>query len=80
MTRAVGAAAIGVILCALTTSPAGQAGSGSCDRGCLQGVADAYLAALVVHDPKIHEIEAMGFTLPLYSKNGWSQFTRQLIG
>jgi hypothetical protein len=21
---------------------------------------------------KIHEIEAMGFTLPLYSKNGWS--------
>jgi hypothetical protein len=25
---------------------------------------------------KIHEIEAMGFTLPLYSKNGWSPFTR----
>ena len=25
---------------------------------------------------KIHEIEAMGFTLPLYSKNGWSPFIR----
>jgi hypothetical protein len=24
----------------------------------------------------IHEIEAMGFVLPLYSKNGWSPFTR----
>jgi hypothetical protein len=25
---------------------------------------------------KIHEIEAMGFTLPLYSKNGWNPFTK----
>ena len=25
---------------------------------------------------QIHEIEAMGFVLPLYSKNGWSQFVR----
>jgi hypothetical protein len=25
---------------------------------------------------KIHEIEAMGFTLPLYSKNGWSPFSK----
>jgi hypothetical protein len=25
---------------------------------------------------KIHEIEAMGFTLPLYSKNGWNPFVR----
>ena len=25
---------------------------------------------------KIHEIEAMGFTLPLYSKNGWSPFAK----
>ena len=25
---------------------------------------------------KIHEIEAMGFTLPLNSKNGWNPFTR----
>jgi hypothetical protein len=25
---------------------------------------------------KIHEIEAMGFTLPLYSKNGWTPFIK----
>ena len=25
---------------------------------------------------KMHEIEAMGFSLPLYSKNGWSQFIK----
>jgi hypothetical protein len=25
---------------------------------------------------KIHEIEAMGFSLPLYSKNGWSPFSK----
>ena len=25
---------------------------------------------------KLHEIEAMGFTLPLYSKNGWSPFIK----
>ncbi len=25
---------------------------------------------------RIHEIEAMGFSLPLYSKNGWSQFMK----
>jgi len=24
----------------------------------------------------IHEIEAMGFSLPLYSKNGWSPFSK----
>jgi len=29
-----------------------------------------------IHGGKIHEIEAMGFSLPLYSKNGWSNFTR----
>lgn len=29
-----------------------------------------------IYDDKIHEIEAMGFTLPLYSKNGWYPFTR----
>jgi hypothetical protein len=29
-----------------------------------------------IYDNRIHEIEAMGFGLPLYSKNGWSQFTR----
>jgi hypothetical protein len=25
---------------------------------------------------KIHEIEAMGFSLPLYSKNGWNPFIK----
>jgi hypothetical protein len=25
---------------------------------------------------KVHEIEAMGFTLPLRSKNGWSPFSK----
>jgi len=29
-----------------------------------------------IYGDKIHEIEAMGFTLPLYSKNGWSQFVK----
>jgi len=45
-----------------------------------------FLAALVgvvttpaifkIYGDKIHEIEAMGFTLPLYSKNGWNPFTK----
>jgi hypothetical protein len=29
-----------------------------------------------IRGEKIHQIEAMGFTLPLYSKNGWSPFLR----
>jgi hypothetical protein len=29
-----------------------------------------------IYDDTIHEIEAMGFTLPLYSKNGWSPFVK----
>src|SRR5262247_3736520 len=29
-----------------------------------------------IYGGKIHEIEAMGFTLPLYSKNGWSPFLK----
>ncbi len=29
-----------------------------------------------IYGGKIHEIEAMGFTLPLYSKNGWSPFIK----
>jgi hypothetical protein len=29
-----------------------------------------------VRGNKIHEIEAMGYMMPLYSKNGWSEFTR----
>ncbi len=33
-------------------------------------------AARVRTGLRIHEIEAMGFTLPLYSKNGWYPFTK----
>ena len=29
-----------------------------------------------IYGGKMHEIEAMGFTLPLYSKNGWSPFIK----
>ena len=29
-----------------------------------------------IYGGKIHEIEAMGFTLPLNSKNGWSPFMK----
>jgi hypothetical protein len=29
-----------------------------------------------IYGGKIHEIEAMGFTLPLYSTNGWSPFIK----
>ena len=29
-----------------------------------------------IRGEKIHEIEAMGFMLPLNSKNGWSPFLR----
>jgi len=29
-----------------------------------------------IYGGKIHEIEAMGFSLPLYSKNGWSPFSK----
>ena len=29
-----------------------------------------------IYGDQIHEIEAMGFTLPLYSKNGWYPFVR----
>ena len=29
-----------------------------------------------IYGGKMHEIEAMGFTLPLNSKNGWSPFMK----
>ena len=29
-----------------------------------------------IYGGKMHEIEAMGFALPLYSKNGWSPFIK----
>ena len=29
-----------------------------------------------IYGARLHEIEAMGFTLPLSSKNGWNPFTK----
>ena len=44
---------IGVLVTVSTAAVAGQRGpqAASCDRSCLLGIADAYLAALVAHDP-----------------------------
>ena len=76
-----------VALAALTVLPASaalaQTGQ-ACDRACLLGVADAYFAALVAHDPSKAPMEpnakfteqTQALTLPLYSKNGWSPFVR----
>lgn len=47
-------AAIGMLLCASAATVAGQRGpatAAACDRACLLGIADTYLAALVAHDP-----------------------------
>jgi hypothetical protein len=49
-TRFVKTAVFSVILGASVTAQRGQTG-GSCDKACLSGIADAYLAALAVHDP-----------------------------
>lgn len=54
MKRVAGAAAIGLFLGLATTAAAGQRGPASsptCDRACLSSIADAYLSALVAHDP-----------------------------
>ena len=54
MRRLLETTAVGLLLCASTTLVAGQRGpaaAGACDRTCLMGIADAYLAALVAHDP-----------------------------
>jgi len=51
--RFVKAAALCVLLGAsafVASAQRGPAGS-ACDKACLQGIADAYLAALVAHDP-----------------------------
>lgn len=36
---------------ALIAAPAASAGVDSCDRSCMTGLVDQYLAALVKHDP-----------------------------
>ena len=54
MKRFIGTAALSlsVITSTATFARAGQAaGAGGCDRACLNGIADRYLAALVAHDP-----------------------------
>src|SRR5215203_2195965 len=47
------AAVLGAVLgvsAATVSAQRGQPGA-ACDKACLQGIADAYLAALVAHDP-----------------------------
>ena len=46
-------ALLGLLIGALTSAALAQRGpaGASCDKACLQGIADAYLAALVAHDP-----------------------------
>jgi len=43
--------AIAAVLCGAVPASAGTGQSASCDRACLQNIADAYVAALVAHDP-----------------------------
>ena len=45
------AMAIAAVLCGAVPASAGTGQSASCDRACLQNIADAYVAALVAHDP-----------------------------
>jgi hypothetical protein len=51
--RFVATAVVGLLVGALTGAARAQRGpaGASCDKVCLQGIADAYLAALVAHDP-----------------------------
>src|SRR4029077_20081637 len=54
MKRFSGTVALSLLVLAstATTARAGQAaGAGGCDRACLGGIADRYLAALVAHNP-----------------------------
>ncbi len=41
----------GTALAQSGAQPPPNVGSGDCDRACLQGLAEQYLAALVAHDP-----------------------------
>ena len=43
--------AVAVMFCAAAPALAGTGQSSPCDRACLQNIADAYVAALVAHDP-----------------------------
>jgi hypothetical protein len=47
----------------LASGPASAAGGGACDRDCLKGLMDEYLAALVAHDPsRLHTAPDAKFT------------------
>ena len=49
---AIASAVLAAAVCSATTASAGQGPAGaSCDRSCLLGIADTYLAALMAHDP-----------------------------
>lgn len=45
------AVALAVLLCAAAPALAGAGQSASCDKACLQSIADSYVASLVAHDP-----------------------------
>ena len=44
-------AAVLVLVCASSGGAGAQSSGTSCDRACLLGIADTYLAALAAHDP-----------------------------
>ena len=55
-----------------------QPAAPTCDRGCLIGIADKYLAAIAAHDPKkaplsdeIVFVENIKRTVPFGSPTGW---------
>ncbi len=49
-----------VAILTAATASSGRAQTASCDRACLTGIADSYIAALVAHDPSKAPI-ASGF-------------------
>ena len=72
----------GLFVTTTTALPRAAAQTGAaCDRACLTGIADTSFDTAAAHifkvrNHKIHEIEAAGLSLPLNSRNGWSEFTR----
>jgi hypothetical protein len=56
---------------AATAAFAGQtaAGDGACDRACLTHI-------FKIQGGPLHEIEALGVSMPYLSKNGWSDVLR----
>jgi hypothetical protein len=71
MRKLFGLVVIGAFLVAVPVSAAGQARQ---DAGNPFDLEAAHI--FKIQNGKIHEIEAMGFSLPLNSKNGWIDFVR----